>query len=119
MHALLIEDDYIVTLLVEDALRPLGYSAFDRAESVADAVRLAARACPDLIVANHRIVDGTGTDAVLAICADKSIPVVFVTASRDEVQARLPDALIVDKPFVSAILHDAVRKAVERPFLPA
>jgi two-component system, response regulator PdtaR len=117
MHALLIEDDFLVALLTEETLRPLGYSSFARADTVQEAINAAERHCPDLIVADHRIVDGTGTDAVLTICSGKTIPVVFVTGSRHEVEERLPNALVVDKPFVPATLHAAVHEAISKPFL--
>lgn len=114
--ALIIEDDYFVAFSVQEALSQLGYSDFDIVTSVREAIEAAERRCPDLIVANHRIADGTGTDVVLAICAEKAIPVVFVTASGPEVRERLPDAMIVAKPFTVPALSAAVREAAERPF---
>jgi DNA-binding response OmpR family regulator len=115
-HALIIEDDWLVAFSVQDALSKLGYSTFEIVDSMREAVEAAHRACPDLVVADHQITDGTGTDAVLAICSDKPIPVVWVTASGPEVRKRVPDALIVDKPFNVPGLHAAIRVAVERPF---
>ena len=115
-YALIIEDDYFVAFSVQEALSHLGYSDFEIVSTVREAIEAAERQCPDLIVANHRIIDGTGTDAVLAICADKPIPVVFVTASGPEVRERLPHALIVAKPFTVPALSAAVAEAAERPF---
>lgn len=116
LHALIVEDELLLAFAVEEALRELGYSTFEIATSVTTAVEAAKRQCPDLIVANHLIVDGTGTDAVLAICCDKAIPVVFVTGSGPEVRERLPNALIVDKPLSRTHFGDAVGKAVQSPF---
>ncbi len=116
MHALVIEDEYFVFLAVEQALRQIGFTSFDDANSVEEAVNAAERQCPDLIIANHQLIDGTGTDAVLAICSGKDIPVVFVTANGNEVARALPDAIIVDKPFATHLLHTAVGQAQENPF---
>jgi DNA-binding response OmpR family regulator len=115
-HALIIEDELLLAFAVEEALRELGYTTFEIARSVRDAVNAAERQCPDLIVANHHIIDGTGTDAVLSICSGKAIPVVFVTGSGPEIRLRLPDALIVEKPLSQSRLGDAVLKARENPF---
>lgn len=116
MHALLIEDEYFVVLAIESALRQIGFTSFDDANSVDEAVAAANRRCPDLIVANHHLIDGTGTDAVLAICAGQEIPVVFVTANGRDVSSGLPGAIVVDKPFATSSLHQAVHQAQESPF---
>lgn len=115
-YALIIEDEWALALLMREALKQLKYSEFDMVTSVKAAIEAAERRCPDLIVADHRIIDGTGTDAVLAICADKPIPVIFVTGSAAEVRERLPDALIVDKPYDFSTLHAAVARASRYPF---
>ena len=116
MHALIIEDEYFVIDSIEHSLRELGYTSFDDADCIPDAVAAARRQRPDLIVADYHLADGTGTEAVLAICDGKPIPVVFVTASAPEVRAILQSAIIVSKPFVSLILRGAVKEARDRPF---
>jgi DNA-binding response OmpR family regulator len=116
VHALIIEDELLLAFSVEEAVRDIGYSTVEIATSVAGAVQAAGKQCPDLIVADHRIIDGTGTDAVLAICCERAIPVVFVTSSGPEVQERLPNAVIVQKPFKIPHLKAAVGAAVENPF---
>ena len=116
MHALIIEDSFILAMEVEDALRPLGYASFDIVPDVAAALAAAEVRCPDLIVADQRLDCGTGTEAVRRICASKPIPVVFVTGSAGEVRAQLPLAVIVEKPFARAALYGAVTRAVAEPY---
>ena len=116
MHALLIEDEFFVVAAVEAALRQIGFTSFDDANTVAEAIAAAKRRCPDLIVADHNLIDGTGTDAVLAICPGNVIPVVFVTANASAVSERLPQAIVVPKPFTPVSLHSAVGEAQARPF---
>lgn len=114
--ALIIEDNLVIAFSIEGALRELGYSACEIVTSVEESIAAAHRQCPDLIIADHRIVGGTGTEAVLEICSDKAIPVVFVSASAPEIQEVLPEALIVDKPFTIALLESAIEQAIEHPF---
>lgn len=114
-HALIIEDEALLAFAVEEALSEIGYVSFEIAASMAEAIAAAERQCPDLIVADHRILDGTGTEAVMTICSDRVIPVVFVTGSEPEVRAHLPDALVVAKPMTQPLLEAAVQSAVERP----
>lgn len=63
--ALFIEDEMIVAFSVEEALGQLGNSLSEIATSVEHAIKAAKSRCPDLIVSDHRITGGTGTDAVL------------------------------------------------------
>jgi DNA-binding response OmpR family regulator len=115
-RALIIEDDWLVAFSIEEALRTLGYSVFKIVDSVKAAIEAAQKHRPDLIIADHQIADGTGTEAVLAICSDQSIPVVWVTASGPEVRKQVADAVIVDKPFHLTGLIAALSSAKERPF---
>lgn len=115
-HVLIIEDEILLAFSVEEALRNLGYLTFDIVTSAPDAIEAAEQKCPDLIIADHQLIDGTGVGAVKAICADQSIPVVFVTGSRTEGRQHLPEAFIVDKPFNFRRLKGAVSEAVETPF---
>ena len=117
MHALIIEDDVTAVDRIEQALRALGYSSFDTAFSGAEARAAAQARCPDLITADLKLVDGSGVEAVLEICSHMAIPVVFVTSLRREITERIPDAIIVEKPFGNDFLERALAQAVNAPFL--
>lgn len=116
MHALIIEDEILLAFAVEAALVDLGCATFHIAATMPQAVEAAEKQCPDLIIADHRIIDGTGTEAVQSICSEQAIPVVFVTASAEEVREQLPDAFIVPKPFSLPDLKAAIDTALQRPF---
>ena len=58
MHALIIEDEWFIVDAVEVALRQIGYLSFADAGSVREAIAAAQKQCPDLIIANHRLIDG-------------------------------------------------------------
>lgn len=112
MHALIIEDQFLIAALIEDILRDLGYVSFDLADTEAGAIDAAERKCPDLIVADHRLTDGTGVEAVRTICAEQVIPVVFVSEYQDEVRQLVPEAVLIGKPFGERTLKGAVARAI-------
>jgi two-component system, response regulator PdtaR len=111
MHALIIEDEPLIALLIEDQLRAIGCLSIDFAVTEADAVAAAERRCPDLITADVRLASGCGIAAVEAICGTRKIPVVFVTANGRDVHQRMAGAVVVDKPFMAADLSRALNAA--------
>lgn len=113
MHALIIEQDVWVIVMIEDVLRELGYTSFDSAASVEAAILSAERHCPDLITSDLRLDSGTGIDAVRHICSSAPIPVVFITATPWEVKGRVKAAAIVPKPFGRDSLKAGVARATK------
>jgi len=73
MHALIIEDEPLIALLIEDHLRAAGYLSVDFAVTEAEAVAAAGRRCPDLITSDVRLATGCGIAAVEAICGERAI----------------------------------------------
>jgi len=108
MHALIIEDEPLIALLIEDRLRALGYLTFDFAATQTEAVAAATRRCPDLITSDVRLPEGCGIAAVETICGGGPIPVVFITATAWQVRERIRDAAVVEKPFAAAQLDRAL-----------
>ncbi|HEX8639878.1 MAG TPA: response regulator [Allosphingosinicella sp.] len=112
MHALIIEDEALIAMAIEDVLRECGCVSFDFATSLDSALAAAALRCPDLITADVRLAPGCGIDAVEAICSVRAIPVVFITATGGEARRRLPQPIVVQKPFTPAQIAGAVRLAI-------
>ena len=111
MHALIIEDEPYIALVIEDHLRGHGFASFDFATSETDAVLAAGRRPPDLITSDVRLAPGCGIAAVAEICRERPVPVVFITASVGEVRARTRDAVAIAKPFAAADLELALSEA--------
>lgn len=111
MHVLIIEDEAIIAMAIEDALRDCGCSSFAFAGDVASAVEAASQRCPDLITADVQLTPGCGIDAVEAICRAKPIPVIFITGTPGQVRQRVPGHIIVHKPFNPEQIAEALTLA--------
>jgi DNA-binding response OmpR family regulator len=112
MHALIIEQDTWIALMIEDALTDIGYTSFDIATSDGEALTLASMKCPDLITSDVRLGEALVFDTVRSICSGRDIPVVFVTGTGWEVRERSPLLAVVQKPFAASALKAAVAQAV-------
>ena len=113
MHALIIEDESLIAMAIEDALRDCGFTSFDVAVSADEAVTLAANRCPDLITADVELRPGCGITAVLTICSEQRIPVLFITGSPGEVRIRMPGHGLVEKPFTADHIRDATKLTLD------
>lgn len=111
MHALIIEDEPILALDIVDVLQRLGYDTWDIASSERQAVARAGSRFPDLVIADVRLSEGSGIEAVTTIRRRSPVPVVFATADVADVRRRLGPENILEKPFSEAELRSAVKRA--------
>lgn len=118
MHALIIEDEFLIAMTVELALRECGFTTFEHAMSADDAIASASRRCPDLITADVELQPGCGITAVQAICSRKAIPVIFITGTPDQVRIRMPGHTLVEKPFDTYRVSEAVKLALGERWSP-
>ena len=112
-HALIIEDNLVVSKLLESRLAELGYASFDHAWTEEDAVAAAAQRRPDLVLVGDSLEKGSGIDAARQICARDDIPVLLVTG--DSLKAKAPPAADarIEGPFMLGELDRAVERAQE------
>ena len=112
MHAFIIEDDYLISRAMQDLLGDLGFSRFSFARSEDAAIAGATGETFDLITADARLLPGDGVRAVETICANRNVPVIFVTGYPDDVSERLSgqlsDAVVISKPLDQKVLSEAV-----------
>jgi DNA-binding response OmpR family regulator len=118
VHALIIEMDTWVVLAIEDAVSDVGYISFDCATSTTHAQQLAEAHCPDLITSAIHIGTECGFAAVRGARAGREIPFVFVTSTSWEARVQDSGVAVVQKPFSTERLKQAVHTAVRSP-LPA
>jgi DNA-binding response OmpR family regulator len=112
MHALVIEDEALIAMAIEEALRGCGFTSFDFAVSAEQAAAAAARKCPDLITADVELRPGCGITTVQSICSERPIPVLFITGSPSEVRIRMPGHHLVEKPFTAGRVMHAIKLAM-------
>lgn len=115
MHALIIEDDMLVALMIQDQLRMLGFTSFDFASTEAEAVTAARARAPDFITCDVGLEAGDGLEAVARICSDRPIPIVYITGTAWQVRQRVRDAVVVEKPFAAAELERALAAEIPSP----
>jgi two-component system, response regulator PdtaR len=114
MHAYIIEDDYLISRVIQDILSDIGFSRFSFARSEDVAVLGAGDQKFDLITADARLLPGDGVSAVETIRAKRQIPVVFITGYKSDIVDRVPDAVIVEKPVKEDELKAAVQAVLGR-----
>ena len=112
IHALIIEDEDAIAMVIEEVLRGCGFTSFDVAASLDEAVAAAANRCPELITADVELNHGSGIDAVQAICSSQRMPVIFITSRADAAHSRMPEHQVLAKPFRVSDVQAAVQQAI-------
>jgi CheY-like chemotaxis protein len=114
LHALVIEDDPIIAMMIEDELRELGYRTVDVASTEEEAIIAVSRTCPDLITSDGALIAGSGAGAVRRIRASLRVPVIFITGDPERARDCIPDAPVIEKPFSISQFAAAVEHAQPR-----
>jgi len=110
-HALIIDDNMIVSRVLEERLVPLGFDSFDHTWTEEQAVAAAARRMPDLVVVGDSVEAGSALDAARRISVERDVPVLMVTAASSRASARLPDDARFEGPFPLNEIGAAVARA--------
>lgn len=110
MHVYIIEDEYLIAKALQDMLEDLGFTQFSFARSEDAAILGASQPNIDLITADVRLLPGDGVRAVESICTERNIPVLFITAYREELEERKPGAVVLQKPVNPDALSEAIGK---------
>ncbi len=121
---LIIEDETFIAMDIEALVESLGHKVIGVARTHAEAIALARRKQPGLILADIQLADGSsGLDAVNELLRTFEVPVIFITAypERFLTGQRPEPAFLIAKPFqlavVSAVASQALffgRKAHQR-----
>jgi CheY-like chemotaxis protein len=108
LHALVIEDEALVALLIQDALFDVGFGSVDCVSNVDDARRSFAQRRPDLITADCRLPNNLdGLAFALELVGGTSIPVVAITGTTYLADGH-PQVPVVPKPFTANDLLRAI-----------
>src|SRR3954464_11887130 len=83
IRTLVAEADDLVALTLEEQLKSLGYDVIAVAHTSTEAIDLAARLSPDLIILDFRLPEVDGIEAATRIMAQRPTPIVMLTATYD------------------------------------
>jgi CheY-like chemotaxis protein len=114
---LVIEDDPIVSLGIEQLLAEAGYIILASCARGEEALAIAERHRPDLILADVKLAgEMDGIESVTAILMRRKVPVIFVTAhtdarTRTRMEAASPSGILA-KPVPDLLLLHAVAAAL-------
>ena len=112
---LIIEDEPIIAMDIEELVANCGHRVVGVAATEADAVAIAERSRPGLILADINLgAGGDGTSAVSRIMRNHYAPVIFVTAYPERLLTgeALEPAFVITKPFEPLTLAIATYQAV-------
>ncbi len=116
---LVVEDESIVALDIERGLKRIGYGVAGIADTGRDAIRLADKMRPDLVLMDIQLKgDMDGIEAAQEIRRQFNIPVIFLTAYSDE--ATLQKAKLTEpfgyllKPFEETELRSAIEVVLHK-----
>jgi CheY-like chemotaxis protein/DNA-directed RNA polymerase specialized sigma24 family protein len=112
---LIIEDEPIIAMDLEDLVESCGHRVVGTAGTEAEAVEIAARTPPGLILADINLGEGgDGASAVSRILRRQPAPVIFVTAYPERLLtgAAPEPAFVITKPFEPLTLAIATYQAV-------
>ncbi len=120
-HILLVDDDVLLRRSLAFNLEQAGYRA-STAESAEDALAMARRERPDLILLDIGLPGMDGLSALRVIQAELGVPVIFLTARRRELDEVLGLELgaedYITKPFDNDVLLARVKVALRRAQIP-
>lgn len=117
---LIVEDEALLALDICDFLNEAGYEVVGLVATEQDATRMASELRPDLVIMDLKLKDGgDGFRASEAIHGEQDIPILYITAYRNqETLERLDEQAtseILFKPFARDPLLEAVRAALKNP----
>ena len=114
-NILIIEDDAIIALNNAEIVREMGHNVIGTAARQAEALALAEKTSPDLILADIQLAEGdNGITTVQEILQSTEVPVIFVTGFPERLLTgkTLEPAFVITKPFEPDTLKTAIAHAL-------
>lgn len=114
-RVLIVEDDMIISLVIENMVKELGHEVVGKATSGEDAITLATDHNPDLVLMDIRLKgDMDGIEAVTAIKEKIKTSVIYLTGNSDRVnydRAKETDFIdLITKPFTISDLTKSMEQ---------
>lgn len=115
-EVLIIEDEPVIAMDIAGIVRQAGHRVLGIATTQDDAIAMAERQPPSLILADIKLADdSSGIRAVDAILNQARVPVVFITAYPERLleNERVEPSLLITKPFSEHLLKVAIAQALQ------
>lgn len=115
-RVMIIEDETIIAMDIQSIVQSMGHRVTGVARTRDQAVALARRERPDLVLADIQLADNSsGIDAVNEILAELGdLPVIFITAFPERLLTgeRPEPAFLISKPYLEEQVRSAVSQAM-------
>ncbi len=112
---LIIEDEPMIAMELESLVERLGHKVVGIATTHKDAVALAGKSRPGLILADIQLADmSSGLEAVNEVLLSLQVPVIFITAYPEQfLTGQRPEpTFLITKPFAPAMVSAVVSQAL-------
>jgi CheY-like chemotaxis protein len=117
MEILIVEDDKVLSLLLQKMIWEMGYTVTDSVSKGTEAVEKALSANVDLILMDIMLEDEVdGIEAYRRIKEKKEIPVIYITGNSDQMNKERAGAIgyhdFMAKPVIFDELQDSIEKLI-------
>lgn len=109
IRVLVVEDEPLVAIMLEEALRDFGYAVVGPVENLKSAIQLAATERIDTAIVDINI-DGQVATTVADRLMERGIPFLFVSGYARELGLRYRGIPLLSKPFTFTDLHHAIER---------
>jgi CheY-like chemotaxis protein len=111
-RVLILEDEYLISVLIEDILKELGCRSVASATGTESALQLISTYEPEFALVDYSIGAGNSLDVAQAL-TERGVPFAFVTGRfPDDIAKVFSDVPLVSKPFEAADIEDALLRAL-------
>jgi CheY-like chemotaxis protein len=114
LQILVVEDESMVAMMIEDMLEDLGHKVIATSGRMPDASKLVSDASADLAILDVNL-NGEETYPLADSLAARAIPFIFATGYGScGIKAEWSGVPVLQKPFQSRELAEAINRAVQR-----
>ncbi len=110
---LVVEDDFLVSLLFDDMLKQAGCTVLGPVPRLADALRAAGNTDCDVALLDINLA-GEYVYPVASVLSGRNVPFIFVTGYANSIPQEFAGTPRLGKPFTAAQLQRMLLHAVER-----
>ncbi len=110
-HALIIDDNMVVSRAIQNRLAAFGFDSFDHTWTERQALEAATRHRPDLIVIGDHVADGSPLAVARELSSTSDAPILAVTTDRFMFRRALPEGATVEGPYPLGELDAALASA--------